>query len=66
MDHYPVNTETDNQEGELLVKMFGEELINAFKEFKSVWDPDWKMNPGKIVSPYRLRREFKVGEQLFP
>ncbi len=23
----------------------------AFREFKSIWDPDWKMNPGKIVDP---------------
>src|SRR5690349_24042704 len=31
---------------ELLPKMFGAELIEAFNEFKSIWDPDWKMNPG--------------------
>src|SRR5689334_20484201 len=34
---------------EFLYKMFGPELIEAFREFKSIWDPDWKMNPGKIV-----------------
>src|SRR5205807_7670668 len=34
---------------ELLVKMYGPELIQAFREFKTIWDPDWKMNPGKIV-----------------
>ena len=33
--------------GELLPHMFSPELINAFREFKSHWDPDWKMNPGK-------------------
>ena len=22
---------------------------SAFREFKSIWDPDWKMNPGKVV-----------------
>src|SRR5579864_5814214 len=38
---------------ELLPKMFGPELIQAFNEFKSAWDPDWKMNPGKVVEPYR-------------
>jgi FAD/FMN-containing dehydrogenase len=26
---------------ELLPKMFGEELVGAFREFKSIWDPDW-------------------------
>src|SRR5919204_639041 len=38
---------------ELLPKMFGPELVEAFREFKSIWDPDWKMNPGKVVDPYR-------------
>ena len=36
---------------ELLPKMFGDELVEAFREFKSIWDPDWKMNPGKVVDP---------------
>ena len=39
---------------ELLPKMFGPEIVDAFREFKSVWDPDGKMNPGKIVDPYPL------------
>ena len=26
--------------------------MQAFREFKSLWDPDWKMNPGKVVDPY--------------
>ena len=43
--------------GELLPKMFGPELMQAFREFKSLWDPDWKMNPGKLIDPYRARRE---------
>jgi FAD/FMN-containing dehydrogenase len=34
---------------ELLPKMFGPELMQAFREFKSAWDPDWKMNPGKLM-----------------
>jgi FAD/FMN-containing dehydrogenase/Fe-S oxidoreductase len=35
--------------GALLPKMFGEDLMEAFREFKRVWDPDWKMNPGKLI-----------------
>ncbi|HUB72010.1 MAG TPA: FAD-binding and (Fe-S)-binding domain-containing protein [Acidimicrobiales bacterium] len=35
--------------GELLVKMFGSELVGAFGEFKRIWDPDRLMNPGKVV-----------------
>ena len=46
---------------ELLPKMFGEELIEAFNEFKSIWDPDWKMNPGKIVRPYRITDNLRYG-----
>ena len=34
---------------ELLPKMFGPELMEAFRKFKSAWDPDWKMNPGKLI-----------------
>jgi FAD/FMN-containing dehydrogenase len=36
---------------EFLYKMFGPDLIEAFREFKRLWDPVWKMNPGKIVEP---------------
>src|SRR5579864_2037301 len=36
---------------ELLPKMFGPELIEAFRRFKALWDPEWKMNPGKLVLP---------------
>ena len=46
---------------EYLHKMFGPELIEAFREFKSIWDPDWKMNPGKIVDPYRIDENLRLG-----
>jgi Fe-S oxidoreductase len=29
--------------------MYGEELWSAFQELKSAFDPDWRMNPGKVV-----------------
>ncbi|MGC9198267.1 MAG: FAD-binding and (Fe-S)-binding domain-containing protein [Acidobacteriaceae bacterium] len=35
----------------LLPKMFGPELIQAFQEFKAVWDPLNRMNPGKLSMP---------------
>ena len=38
---------------EFLSEMFGPELIRAFEEFKSIWDPDWKMNPDQVPLPYR-------------
>ncbi len=52
--------------GELLPKMFGEELVHAFAEFKQIWDPDWKMNPGKVVLPYHRDQNLRYGEKYDP
>ncbi len=57
--------------GELLPKMFGPELIQAFREFKSAWDPDWKMNPGKLIGlqgkpPYKLDENLRLGANYAP
>lgn len=51
---------------EFLYKMFGSELIEAFREFKLIWDPDWKMNPGKIVEPYRIDENLRLGANYHP
>jgi FAD/FMN-containing dehydrogenase/Fe-S oxidoreductase len=51
---------------ELLPKMFGEELIGAFREFKSLWDPEWKMNPGKVVTPYHPTENLRLGADFRP
>jgi FAD/FMN-containing dehydrogenase/Fe-S oxidoreductase len=39
---------------ELLPRMFGPEIVAAFREFKSIWDPRGRMNPGKVVDPLPL------------
>jgi FAD/FMN-containing dehydrogenase/Fe-S oxidoreductase len=52
--------------GELLPIMFGEELVHAFREFKSIWDPQWKMNPGKVVDPYRVDENLRIGTNYSP
>jgi FAD/FMN-containing dehydrogenase/Fe-S oxidoreductase len=52
--------------GELLPKMFGPELMQAFREFKSAWDPDWKMNPGKLIQPYKLDENLRLGANYAP
>jgi FAD/FMN-containing dehydrogenase len=49
------------QRGELLGRMYGPEIVGAFREFKRIWDPDWKMNPGKVVDAYRLDENLKLG-----
>jgi FAD/FMN-containing dehydrogenase/Fe-S oxidoreductase len=51
---------------ELLPKMFGPELMQAFREFKTIWDPDWKMNPGKLIDPYRLDENLRLGPGYDP
>ena len=38
----------------LLPKMFGPELMQAFREFKALWDPDNRMNPGKLMDAVRV------------
>jgi FAD/FMN-containing dehydrogenase/Fe-S oxidoreductase len=37
--------------GDLLEVMYGPELVGAFQAFKSIWDPDHALNPGKVVWP---------------
>jgi Fe-S oxidoreductase len=56
---------------ELLPKMFGPELMQAFRRFKSAWDPDWKMNPGKLIglpekTPYKLDENLRLGANYAP
>ncbi len=46
---------------ELLDRMFGPELVEAFARFKAIWDPDDRMNPGKVVAPRKLDADLKLG-----
>ena len=52
--------------GELLPRMFDNEMIDAFREFKSIWDPDWKMNPGKLIDPYAVDENLRLGTHYDP
>jgi Fe-S oxidoreductase len=52
--------------GELLPKMFGPELMAAFHEFKRIWDPDWKMNPGKLIDANPLTSDLRYGPDYHP
>jgi FAD/FMN-containing dehydrogenase/Fe-S oxidoreductase len=45
---------------ELLNKMFGDELVQAFREFKAIWDPDHRMNPGKVSDPFPLDTNLQI------
>jgi FAD/FMN-containing dehydrogenase/Fe-S oxidoreductase len=51
---------------ELLPKMFGPELVQAFAEFKGIWDPEGKMNPGKVVNPQPIVANLRLGAGYRP
>lgn len=52
--------------GFLLPKMYGEELTAAFREFKALWDPEWKMNPGKKIDPAPPDAHLRLGPDWKP
>ncbi len=47
---------------EFLPIMYGPELMVAFREFKRIWDPQGRMNPGKLVDA--LGEVYRVDENL--
>ena len=51
---------------EFLPQMYGPELMQAFEQFKAVWDPGNRMNPGKVVHPYRVDENLKHGLDYRP
>jgi FAD/FMN-containing dehydrogenase/Fe-S oxidoreductase len=51
---------------QFLPKLFGEELVQAFREFKRIWDPHWKMNPGKVVDPNPITADLRIGTDYNP
>jgi FAD/FMN-containing dehydrogenase/Fe-S oxidoreductase len=51
---------------EFLSTMFGEELVQAFREFKAIWDPDGKLNPGKVSDPYRTEEHLRMAPPYEP
>ena len=52
--------------GSLLPIMFGDELVEAFREFKAAWDPRGKMNPGKVVDAYPVDVNLRWGTHYHP
>lgn len=53
----------------LLPKMFGPDLMQAFREFKAIWDPTNKMNPGKLADPiavYEPQDNLRLGSGYHP
>ncbi len=52
--------------GELLPKMFGEDVVALFRQVKGLLDPDDRMNPGKVVEPARLDEHLRLGGHWAP
>ncbi|MFH9350388.1 FAD-binding and (Fe-S)-binding domain-containing protein [Kitasatospora sp. NPDC017646] len=52
--------------GELLPRMFGQELVDAMGEVKALFDPGNRMNPGKVVHPYRVDENLRLGADWRP
>lgn len=52
--------------GSLLPIMFGDEIVNAFREFKAAWDPRGKMNPGKVIDAYPVDENLRWGTHYHP
>ena len=50
----------------LLPKMFGPKLVAAFAEFKAIFDPGGRMNPGKVANPYRPDQNVRLGTDYRP
>lgn len=59
--HYGGTTSGEHGEGivrsEFSERLFGPELVNAFRELKAAFDPTNLLNPGKIVDPPRMDDE---------
>jgi Fe-S oxidoreductase/FAD/FMN-containing dehydrogenase len=51
---------------QLLPIMFGNTLMQAFREFKSLWDPQWRLNPGKVIDAYGLDENLRLGTGYRP
>jgi len=47
--------------GELLELMYGPDLVAAFRQFKAVFDPRGRMNPGKVVDAYPIDTNLRYG-----
>jgi FAD/FMN-containing dehydrogenase/Fe-S oxidoreductase len=52
--------------GALLPKMFGEDLMEAFRSFKRIFDPTNRMNPGKLIDAHEAHEDLRLGADYKP
>ncbi|MFM0738838.1 FAD-binding and (Fe-S)-binding domain-containing protein [Paraburkholderia xenovorans] len=51
---------------EFLPIMYGPELMHAMEQFKAIWDPANRLNPGKVVHAYRADENLRMGPAYKP
>lgn len=51
---------------EFLPIMFGERLMQAFREFKAIWDPKHLLNPRNLVDTRRIEEDLRMGPEYKP
>ncbi|HVX45124.1 MAG TPA: FAD-binding and (Fe-S)-binding domain-containing protein [Mycobacteriales bacterium] len=44
---------------ELLPRMYGERVMALFADFKEIWDPSGRLNPGILVKPRRIDADLR-------
>lgn len=52
--------------GDLLELMYGPKLMDAFRAFKQAWDPDGRMNPGKVIDARPRTTDLRLGADFVP
>jgi FAD/FMN-containing dehydrogenase/Fe-S oxidoreductase len=50
----------------LLPKMYSPELLQAFREFKQIWDPDNRLNPNNLIDPHQPHEDLRLGADYKP
>ncbi|ABO59569.1 FAD-binding oxidoreductase (plasmid) [Burkholderia vietnamiensis] len=51
---------------EFLPIMYGPEVMQAMADFKAIWDPANRLNPGKVVNAYRSDENLRMGPSYKP
>jgi FAD/FMN-containing dehydrogenase/Fe-S oxidoreductase len=46
---------------EFLERMYGEEIVRAFREVKNLFDPEGLLNPGVILDPRPMDTQLRIG-----
>lgn len=52
--------------GELLPVMFGDQIVRAFGQLKAIFDPQDRMNPGKVIAPAARDQNLRLGADWAP